>query len=98
MFISLGTIFPLQDGSHLGEGRARTHHGDERSLLLETFAEPGEESVDELAIVDGITKFPEFVRDGLEALTVDADGGVALYRVAKLGVKSGEASIDVVLK
>jgi hypothetical protein len=94
----LGTICPLQDGSHLGEGRASTHHGDERSLLLEIFTEPGEESVDELAIVDGITKFPEFVRDGLEALTVDADGGVALYRVAKLGVKSGEASIDVVLK
>ena len=67
-------------------------------LLLKIFTEPGEEGVDELAIVDGIAKFPKFVKDGLEALTVDADRGVALNRIAKLGVESGKASINIVLE
>ena len=93
----MGTICPLKYRAHLGEGGARAHHGDERRLLPKAFTEPGEEGVDELAIVDGIAKFPKFVRDGLEALIVDADRGVALNRIAKLGVESGEASINIVL-
>ena len=58
---------------NLGEGGTRTHHTDEGGLLLEPLAEADEEDVDELAIVDRITKFAEFIRDSLEALAVDAD-------------------------
>ena len=49
------------------------HHRDEGGLLLEPLAEADEEDVKELAIVDRITKFAEFIRDRLEALALDAD-------------------------
>ena len=66
-------IDPLEHRANLDEGGTRTHHRDEGGLLLQPLAEADEEDVDELAIVDRITKFAEFIRDRLEALAVDAD-------------------------
>jgi translation initiation factor 2 alpha subunit (eIF-2alpha) len=88
----------LEHGADLGEGGFGPHHGDEGGLLVEVFTEPDEEYVDELAIVDGITELAKFVSDGLEPLTVDADGRINLNGVAKLGVEAVEAGVDVVLK
>jgi hypothetical protein len=75
-----------------------THHRDEGGLFLKPLAKADEEDVDELAIVDRITNFAEFIRDRLEALAVDADGCITLHRVPKLGVEIVGASVDVVLE
>ena len=94
----MGTIGPLEHRANLGEGGVRTHHRDEGGLFLEPLAEADEENVDELAIVDRITKFAEFIRDRLEELAVDADGCITLHRIPKLGVEIVSASVDVVLE
>ena len=83
----MSTVGPLEDGAHLGKSWLRPHHGDEGGLLVELFAEPDEEDVDELPIFNGITKFTEFVGDGPEALAVDTERGVALHRIPELGVE-----------
>jgi hypothetical protein len=70
----LSTVGPLEHRANLGERGARAHHRDEGGLFLKPLAKTDEEDVDELTIVDRITKFTEFVRDRLEALTVDTDG------------------------
>jgi hypothetical protein len=67
-------------------------------MFLKPLAKADEEDVDELAIVDRITKFAEFIRDRLEALAVDTDGCIALHRVPKLGVEIVGVSVDVVLE
>ena len=94
----MGTIGPLEHRANLSKGGTRTHHRDEGGLFLEPLAEADEEDVYELAIVDRITKFTEFIRDRLEALVVDADGCITLHRVPKLGVEIVGASVDVVLE
>ena len=63
----------MEHRANLGEGGTRTHHRDKGGLLLEPLAEANKEDVDELAIIDRITKFVEFIRNRLEALAVDAD-------------------------
>ena len=83
----MSTVGPLEDRAHLGKGWLGPHHWYERSLLVELFAEPDEEDVDELPIFNGITKFTEFVGDGPEALAVDTERGVALHRIPELGVE-----------
>ena len=50
-------------------------------------AELDKEDVDELPVFNGITKFTEFIDDGLEALAVDTERGVALHRIPELGVE-----------
>ena len=94
----MGTISPLEHRANLGEGGARTRHRDEGGLFLKPLAEADEEDVDELAIVDRITKFAEFIRDRFEALAVDADWCITLHRIPKLGVEIVRAGVDVVLK
>ena len=76
----------------------RTHHRDEGGLILEPLAEADKEDVDELAIIDRITKFAKFIRGRLEVLAVDADGCITLHHIPKLGVEIIGASIDVVLE
>jgi hypothetical protein len=51
-----------------------------------------------LAVVDSITELFEFIGDGLELLTVDADRGVTLDGVTELGVESVDAGINVVFE
>ena len=87
VLVGLSTVGPLEDGAHLGKGSLGPHHGYERSLLVELFAVPDEEDVDKLPIFNGITKFTEFIDDGLEALAVDTERGVALHRIPELGVE-----------
>jgi hypothetical protein len=70
----LSSVGPLEHRANLGERGARAHHRDEGGLFLKPLAKTDEEDVDELTIVDRITKFTEFVRGLLEALTVDTDG------------------------
>ena len=77
----LGTIGPLEHGADLGEGRRWPHHGDEGGLLLEALTKPDEEDVDELAIVDGVAEFTEFVRDDFAALAVDTNRSITLHHV-----------------
>ena len=67
-------------------------------MILEPLAEADEEDIDELVIVDRITKFAKFIRNPLEALAVDADGCITLHRIPKLGVEIVGASVDVVLE
>ena len=45
-----------------------------------------------------ITEFPKFVADGLDALAVDSDGGIALSAGAELDVKSVDTRVGVVLE
>jgi hypothetical protein len=51
------------------------------------FAETDEKGVDEGTVVDMITEFPKFVADGLDALALDGDDGIALSVGAELDVK-----------
>ena len=94
----MGTIGPLEHRANLSEGGVQTHHRDEGGLFLEPLAEADEEDIDELAIIDRITKFTEFIRDRLEALAVDADGCITLHRIPKLGVEIVGTSVDIVLE
>jgi hypothetical protein len=71
----LRVVSTLEQGAHLDEGGAGLHHGDEGGLFLEPVAEPLEEDVDELKILNGITKFAELVGHSLDTLAVDAEGG-----------------------
>jgi hypothetical protein len=97
-FIGEGAICPLQHGSDFSEGRRWPHHRDKGGLLVEAVAEPDEEHVDELTVVDGVAKLLEFIGDRLEFLTVDADGGITLLGVAELGVEGVDAAVDIVLE
>ena len=97
-FVGESSISPLQHGADLGKGGWRPHHRDEGGLLLEAITGPDKKDVDELPIVDGVSELMKFVGDGFEALTVDADGGVALHGVSKLSVKGIDPGIDVVLE
>ena len=45
-----------------------------------------------------ITEFPKFVADGLNALAIDGDGGVALSAGVELDVKGVDARVGVVLE
>ena len=45
-----------------------------------------------------ITEFPKFVADGLNALAVNGDGGVALSAGAELDVKGVDTRVRVVLE
>ena len=98
IFAGLCDVSPLEQGPDLGEGRRGPHHGDEGSLLFEAIGETDEQDVDQLPIVNRITKFPKLVGDGLEALAVDTDMRIALHGVAKLGVETVDPSVDVVLE
>jgi hypothetical protein len=98
LLVGDGVICPLKHGAYLDKGGTRPHHGDEGGLLFKTFTEPGEENIDELAVVDGVTEFAELVGERLDPLTINPHLGVALDCVAELGVEGGDASIDVVLK
>jgi hypothetical protein len=60
--------------------------------------ETDEKGVDEGMVVDVITEFPKFIADGLDALAVDGDGGIALSAGAELDVKGIDARVGVVLK
>ena len=51
-----------------------------------------------MLVVDGVPEFTELVGDGLEALTVDAHLRISLDGGAKLGMKSVDAGIDIVLE
>jgi hypothetical protein len=52
VLIGLSTINPQEHGVNFDEGRKGPLHGDEGGLLLKMLAEPNEEYVDELMIVD----------------------------------------------
>jgi hypothetical protein len=43
-------------GTDLVEGRRWSHHGDEGRLLVEEIANPDEEDLDELSVVDRVPK------------------------------------------
>ena len=88
----------MEHRANLGEGGTRTHHRDKGGLLLEPLAEADEEDVDELAIVDRITKFTEFIHDRREALAVDAKRSISLYCAPELGVEDVGVSVNVVLE
>ena len=88
----------LQNRSHLFEAGVGFHQRDEGNLLLKLFSEANEEGVDEGTVIDGIAELPKFVADGLDALVVDSDGGIALSAGAELDVKSVDARVGVVLK
>jgi hypothetical protein len=92
------TIIPLHHGANFGEGGWLPHHGDEGGLLLEAFAEPDKENVDELSIFDGVPKFAKLISSGLKSLAVDAEGGIFLDVVAELIVEAVYVSVDAVLK
>ena len=51
-----------------------------------------------MLVVNGVPEFTELVGDGLEALTVDAHLRISLDGGAKLGMKSVDVSIDIVLE
>jgi hypothetical protein len=67
-------------------------------LLLKLFTETDEKGINEGTVVDVITEFLKFVADGLDALAVDGDGGIALSAGAELNVKGVDAQVGVVLK
>ena len=98
LLCSDGAIRPLQHGPCLIVKGWGSHHGDERCLLVEALAEADEKNLDELAILDRVPKFTELVGDGLEALAVGADVGVALNGAAELRVEGVDASVNIVLK
>jgi hypothetical protein len=62
------------------------------------FAETDEKGVDEGTVIDVITEFPKFAADGLDALVVDGDGGIALSAGVELDVKGIDTRVGVVLK
>jgi hypothetical protein len=90
--------FELQNRSYFGESWVGFHQRDEGDLLLKLFVETDEKGVDEGTVVDMITEFPKFVVDGLDALAVDGDGGIALSAGAELDVKGVDVRVGVVLK
>ena len=51
-------------------------------MFLETVTEPNEENVDQLSFVNRVTKLLKLIGNGFEALTVHADGRIALDGVA----------------
>ena len=55
ILIGLSTVGPLEDRPHLGKGWLGLHHGYERSLLVELFAERNEEDVYKLPVFNVIT-------------------------------------------
>jgi hypothetical protein len=71
----LHVVITLEQGANLGEGGVGPHHGVEGGLFFEPVAEPLEEDVDELTILNGITKFVELVGHSLDTLTGDTEGG-----------------------
>jgi hypothetical protein len=93
-----GAIRPGEDGADLSKGRWRSHHRDKRLLLVEALAEADEQDLDELLVLYGVTKFTQFIDDGLEALTVDPHGRFALDGVPELRVERVYTGVDVVLK
>ena len=98
LLCSDAAIRPLQHGPYLFKRGWGSHHGDERCLLVETLAKAVEKNLDKLAVVDGVPKFMELVGDGLEALAVGANAGVALNGAVELCVEGVDASVKVVLK
>lgn len=81
----------LKNRSDLGEAWVWSQHGDEGDLFLKLLAEPDKESVDEGTVIDGITKLPKFITDGLDALAENGDGGIALSAGAELDVEGVDA-------
>jgi hypothetical protein len=67
-------------------------------LFLEPVAEPLKEDVDELMILNGITKFVELVGNSMDTLAVDAEGGRPLDSVADLGVEVVDPCVSFVLE
>ena len=64
----------LKNRSDLDEAWVWSQHGDEGDLFLNLLAEPDKESVDENTVIDGITKLPKFITDGVDALAKNGDG------------------------
>ena len=95
---SLVLSLELKERADLAEGRVGPQHGDEGHLFLKLLTEADEKSVYEDAVVDVITKLPEFITDRLDPLAEDGDRGVSLGDGAELGVKSVDAGVGVVLK
>ena len=95
---SLILSLELKERVHLAEGRVGMQHGDEGHLFLELLAKTNEKSVYKNAVVDVITKLPEFITDRLDPLAEDGDRGVSLGDGAELGVESVDAGVGVVLK
>ena len=95
---SLVLSLELKERADLAEGRVGPQHGDEGHLFLKLLTEADEKSVYEDAVVDVITKLPEFITDRLDPLAEDGDRGVSLDDGAELGVESVDAGVGVVLK
>ena len=95
---SLILSLELKERADLAEGRVGPQHGDEGHLFLELLTKTDEKSVYKNAVVDVITKLPEFITDRLDPLAEDGDRGVSLGNGAELGVESVDAGIGVVLK
>ena len=95
---SLVLSLELKERADLAEGRVGPQHGDEGHLFLELLTKTDEKSVYKNAVVDVITKLPEFITDRLDPLAEDGDQGVSLGDGAELGVESVDAGVGVVLK
>ena len=91
-------VLELQHRANLGEGRRRPHHWYKRDLLLELLTEANEERVDKGAIIHMIADLPNFIVDGLDALTEDSDRRVPLRDGAELRVQRVDSSVTVILK
>ena len=70
---SLVLSLELKERADLAKGRVGPQHGDEGHLFLKLLTEADEKSVYEDAVVDVITKLPEFITDRLDPLTEDGD-------------------------
>jgi hypothetical protein len=98
LLVGDGAVSPLQHGADLIEGGRWPNHGDEGRMLVEAFADPNEEDLDELSVVDRVPKLAKLIGDGLQPLAVDADLRVTLDGVAELRVKGVDVGVNIVLE
>lgn len=99
--VRLARLVPLLHLEHrtrLDKSRQWAQERDQGGLLSEPLVKPAHESMKERAVGDHLAKLTEFVANGLDALTEDADGSIALGDGAELSVEGGNTSVAVVLE
>lgn len=91
-------LLELKHGEHLRVRRRGAKQRDDGGDLVESLADAGEGGGDEPAVIHRSAELMQFIRHGLEALAVGADGLVPLLEGAHRCLQVVDAGIAVVLE